>query len=260
MRFLVRRRGSLRELRPQETHLQGEQISLAYIHQSGASPGLLFVPGYHSDMQSRKAQAISEWAAEHGYSSTRFDYQGHGHSSGKFEDGTLGCWIDDALAVLDSVTEGPQILIGSSMGGWIAIRLALLRPHRIVGLIGIAAAPDFTEDLITPSLTDQQRLQSSGVLVLPDDDFVITAEFMQEARQHLVLREELPINIPVRLLHGMADQDVPWSVSRRLAECLTGTDVRLTLIKDGQHRLSRESDLKILRYQIGELVSSMSRG
>lgn len=251
MRFLERSGGCTPE---------HEQIPLAYVHQEGnVAPGLLFLPGYLSDMQSSKSAAVAKWAEEHGHPCTRFDYRGHGCSGGRLEEGILGQWIEDALTVLDLVTCGPQILIGSSMGGWIMIHLALLRPRRVVGMLGIAAAPDFTEDLIAPTLTpgDWQQLERSGSLVIPNEEqgCLVTAEFIREARQHLVMREGLAIDIPVRLLHGMADRDVPWATSQRLAERISGTNVQLTLIKDGQHRLSRQSDLMILERELGELVS-----
>jgi pimeloyl-ACP methyl ester carboxylesterase len=237
----------------------GERI--AYHHTLGDAPGVLFLGGFKSDMSGSKALALEAWCRARGRAFTRFDYHGHGQSSGAFVDGSIGRWRDDVLAVLDELTEGPQILVGSSMGGWIMLLVALARPHRVAGLIGIAAAADFTEDLIRASLNDAQRerLQREGLIRQPSeygpDPYPITAHLLDEARDHLLLRGALPISCPVRLLHGMRDADVPWQTSLRIAERLAGEDVRITLLKDGEHRLSRDADLVLLTDTLAELGS-----
>jgi pimeloyl-ACP methyl ester carboxylesterase len=222
-------------------------------------PGILFLSGYASDMQGTKASALGEWAAARGQAMTRFDYFGHGQSSGAMRDGSIGRWRDDALTVFDELTAGPQILVGSSMGGWIMLLLALARPERVAGLVGIASAPDFTEDLMWNlfSAEVQERILSEGAVHMPsnhgDAVFEISREFIEEGRQHLLLRAPIAIASTVRLLHGMADSDVPWRTSLRLLERLTSTDATLTLIKDGDHRLSRPRDLARIFAAVAEV-------
>ena len=236
----------------------------AYCIDSGdSSPGVLFLPGFRSDMQGNKAQALSAHCRERGKTGgrtcTRFDYFGHGRSSGDFRDGTIGRWRDDALAVLDQVTRGPQILVGSSMGCWIAFLVALARPERVAGLVGIAGAPDFTEDLVWDRLTEEQRrqLKEQGELVYDsayeDNPVPFTHRLIEEGRRHLILRAPIDLSCPVRLLHGMADPDVPYQTSLRLAARLTKTDVTVELIEDGDHRLSRDSDLARMLSIVDEL-------
>jgi pimeloyl-ACP methyl ester carboxylesterase len=225
---------------------------LAYRRVAGRvrGPGLLFLGGFNSDMTGIKATRLAEWAAARGQAMLCFDYLGHGQSSGPFRDGTIGRWRDDVLAVLDALTQGPQILIGSSMGGWLMLLAALARPERIAGLVGIAAAPDFTEDLMWDGMdaATRSRLAGEGEVSVPSDygeePYVITRALIEDGRQHLVLRGPIAIDRPVRLLHGMADPDVPYQTSISLAEKLTSADVTVTLIKDGDHRLSREEDLQ----------------
>lgn len=218
----------------------------------GRGPEVVFLGGFKSDMNGTKATALEAWAGRRGRPFTRFDYQGHGASSGRFDEGAIGVWLEDALAVIDQVTDGPLILVGSSMGAWIMIRVALARRARIAGLVGVAAAPDFTEDLIWGRLEPAARrtLMADGVWHRPssygDGPYPITRLLIEEARRHLVLRAPIDLDCPVRLLHGMADADVPWQTSLRLGERLTGADVRLTLVKDGDHRMSREPDIALL--------------
>jgi pimeloyl-ACP methyl ester carboxylesterase len=215
-------------------------------------PGVLFLPGFASDMTGVKATALEAWARGRGQALLRFDYSGHGQSDGAFGDGTIGRWTEDALAVLDQLTVGPQILVGSSMGGWIMLLAALARPSRIAGLVGIAAAPDFTEELMWAQMPApaRERLMRDGAILQPsrygEAPMRISRALIEEGRRHLLLRGPIDIRCPVRLLHGMADPDVPWQTSLRLAERLTGGDVMLTLIKDGDHRLSREDDLRLM--------------
>ncbi|MEX2311355.1 MAG: alpha/beta hydrolase, partial [Rhodospirillales bacterium] len=189
---------------------------IAYHNTAGKSPGVMFLTGFKSDMQGGKATALEEYCVRKGRAFTRFDYFGHGASSGAFEDGTIGRWTDDAVSVLDQVAEGPQILVGSSMGGWIMLLAALRRPQRIAGLVGIAAAPDFTRDLIPAALTPDQlkALDQQGYCDIPNcyDDqepYRIQKNLLDEGDQHLLLTGSIALNIPVRLIHGFDDQDVP---------------------------------------------------
>ncbi len=207
-------------------------------------PEVLFLGGFKSDMSGTKATYLEKLCDERGQTYTRFDYFGHGESSGTFTDGTIGGWLSDVLAMIDEVVEGPVILIGSSMGGWLMTLAALERPDRIHALLGIAAAPDFTEELIWAGLTDQGRkeLLRQGIYQTPsqyeNEGFPITLQLIEEGRQHLVLPKSIAVNCPVHLIHGAADQDVPWMLSRRLARRVKSTDVTLTLIKNGDHRLN----------------------
>ncbi len=222
-------------------------------------PGLIFLGGFMSDMSGTKARALEAYARRRGRDFLRFDYRGHGQSSGRFEDATIGDWLGDALAVLDAATEGPQILIGSSMGGWIALLVARARPERIAGVVGIAPAPDFTEDLIWGRATPEQRavLESVGHIDRPSDyseaPYRITHRLIEEGRNHLLLARPIPITCPVRLIHGMADVDVPWQASLRLAEALESTDVEVNLVKSAAHRLSEPEDLARLERAIEEI-------
>jgi pimeloyl-ACP methyl ester carboxylesterase len=229
------------------------------------TPGLMFLGGFMSDMSGGKAQALEAYAAARGRAFLRFDYRGHGASSGRFEDATIGDWAGDALAILDERTEGPQILVGSSMGGWIMLLVALARPGRVAGLVGIAAAPDFTEDLIWARATPAQRaaLESTGHVDNPsaysDAPYRITRRLIEEGRDHLLLHRPVALTCPVRLIHGLADPDVPWQTSLRLAEALHSTDVEITLVKGGGHRLSEPADLARLQRVI-EALDEVSGG
>ena len=234
-------------------------VSIAYHRTRGKSPGVVFLGGFMSDMTGTKAVTLEEFCRARGQAFLRFDYRGHGASSGRFEDGTIGLWADDALAAFDQLTDGPQILVGSSMGGWIALLTALARRGRVAGLVGIAAAPDFTEDLLWDTFPPDQRaaLLREGVLRLPseysDKPYSIALKLIEDGRRHLLLRETIDLACPVRLLHGMRDPDVPWQRSVKLAEQLAAPDVRVVLVKDGDHRLSREQDLALLCRSVEEL-------
>ncbi|HTY67451.1 MAG TPA: alpha/beta hydrolase [Alphaproteobacteria bacterium] len=234
-------------------------VSIAYHRTRGKSPGVVFLGGFMSDMTGTKAVTLEEFCRARGQAFLRFDYRGHGASSGRFEDGTIGLWADDALAAFDQLTDGPQILVGSSMGGWIALLTALARRGRVAGLVGIAAAPDFTEDLLWNAFPPDQRaaLLREGVLRLPseysDKPYSIALKLIEDGRRHLLLRETIDLACPVRLLHGMRDPDVPWQRSVKLAEQLAAPDVRVVLVKDGDHRLSREQDLALLCRSVEEL-------
>lgn len=248
---------------PHEMLTRADGTRLAYRRVAAPAgdrrPGIVFLSGFASDMTGTKSVALEAWARERRQALLRFDYAGHGQSSGAFRDGTIGRWTEDALAALDRLTQGPQILVGSSMGGWIMLLVALARPDRIAGLVGIAAAPDFTEDLMWAQMQEltRTRLMTEGVILQPsqyqDAPMEISRALIEDGRGHLLLRGPIDVRCPVRLLHGMSDPDVPWATSTRLAERLTGADVTVTLIKDGDHRLSREEDLRRLYAAIDEL-------
>jgi pimeloyl-ACP methyl ester carboxylesterase len=214
-------------------------------------------------MDGNKAVALDQFCARTGRNYLRFDYQGHGDSATRFEECTVGLWRDDALAVLDRVAQGRQILVGSSMGAWIALLVALAKPERIAGLVLIAAATDFTETLLWPRLgaARQQALLAEGALRIPSaydpDGYVVTRRLIEEGRRHLLLGGPIALVQPVRLLHGMADPDVPWQHSLRLVEALSGRDVVASFVKDGDHRLSRPQDLARLEAVIEELTAAL---
>lgn len=240
--------------------LETAGTTIAYRRTAGRNPGLVFLGGFRSDMTGIKATALEAWAKETGRAFVRFDYQGHGASGGEWEQGSIGQWRDDALAVLDRLTEGPQILVGSSMGGWIALLVALARPERVAGLLGIAPAPDFTERMIRSRLGPDQlaALERDGRFIAPSAydpaGYPITRHLLEEARAHLLLPGPIPITCPVRLLHGQRDPDIPWRTSLELAEALVGEDVRVVLVKDGDHRLSRDQDIALMLRLAGELI------
>lgn len=233
--------------------------SLAFVQHPGAGPGVVFLGGFNSDMTGTKAQFLDGWAHEQGRAFLRFDYSGHGQSSGAFEQGCIGDWYQDALAVLDHLTQGPQILVGSSMGGWIALLLARARPERVAALVGIAAAPDFTEDSMWAGFDEGQRaaLLRDGHVDLPSDysaePYRITRRLIEDGRRHLVLRTSLDLPFPVRLLQGTEDTDVPMSVALRLMEHAASPDLRLTLVKGADHRFSNPENLALLAQTLQEL-------
>src|SRR5438270_193539 len=226
----------------------------------GAAPGIVFLGGFRSDITGTKALFLDEYCRRRGRAYVRFDYFGHGMSSGDIALGTVGRWRDDAVAVIDSLTEGPQILVGSSMGGWIMLLAALARPERIAALVGIAAAPDFTQELLWSRLGPEQRreIEETGRVVLPSDydpaGYLYTRALIEDGRRHLLLGGPIPLDIPVRLLHGLADASVPWQLSLRLAERLSSRNVTVTLVKGGDHRLSSEPDLSRLAGVLDDLV------
>ncbi|MFT5439727.1 MAG: pimeloyl-ACP methyl ester carboxylesterase [Alphaproteobacteria bacterium] len=222
---------------------------IAYYLTPGASPGIIFLGGFKSDMAGTKAIALEQHCRTAGRAFLRFDYQGHGQSSGAFTDGCIGDWAGDAIAALDSLTDGPQILVGSSMGGWIMLLAALARRERVAGLIGLAAAPDFTEALMWQNFSPEIRdaIERNGAYNAPteygDEPYTITRKLIEEGRNHLLLDEPIALHCPVHLIHGQQDADVPWQHSLRTAEQLRSDQVAITLIKDGDHRLSRDQDL-----------------
>ncbi|MSO54790.1 MAG: alpha/beta hydrolase [Rhodospirillales bacterium] len=221
--------------------------TIAYHRRIGRTAGVVCLHGLGSDMTGAKVLAIEALCRRQRRAFVRFDYFGHGSSSGRFTDGTVGRWRDDTLAVIDRLTEGPIVVVGSSLGGWIATLAARACP-RIRGLVATAPAPDFTEDLIAKNLTAAQRatLKRDGLVLIPNPygpPHPVTQTFLTESRNHLVLRREHRLTIPVRLIHGMEDSSVPWQTSLRFAEALGSPDTEVTLVKAGDHRLSEPKDL-----------------
>jgi pimeloyl-ACP methyl ester carboxylesterase len=240
---------------------RGDGIRLAWAKTEGRGPTVVFLPGFRSDMTGDKATSLAAFCAGSGHAMLRFDYSGHGASDGAFTDGTIGTWAEDARVAIERLTEGQLILVGSSMGGWIALLTALALNRRIAALVGIAAAPDFTVRMMSERLSLQQRvtLSQDGIVYLPSpygEPTPITQALIEDGAKHLVLTGPIPLDCPVRLLHGQADPDVPWSLSLRIAEYLTAKDVEVILIKDGDHRLSRPHDLALLQRTVGALLES----
>ena len=238
---------------------RGDGVELAWALTPGRGPTSVFLPGYKSDMTGAKALETEAFCVANGLACLRLDYSGHGASGGPFDEGTIGRWTEDALLLIDRLTKGPLVLIGSSMGGWIALLAALARQARVAGLIGIAAAPDFTEELMWGGMTPEERaaLARDGVLHVPSqygDPYPVTMRLIEDGRRRLVLDRPIPLACPVRLLHGQRDPDVPWQTALRIAERLEAEDVRITLVKDGDHRLSRPQDLALLRGALRELL------
>lgn len=221
--------------------------ALAFRRVDGSGPTVVWIGGFRSDMEGTKALALDAAARERGWNYLRYDHFAHGASSGDWRKATIGRWREDAMAVIDSL-DGPVIPVGSSMGGWVALLLALARPDRLAGLVLVNPAPDFTEDLMWPGLADHERqaiLREGGTLVVEEGlgEYVLTREMFEEARQWLLLRGALPVTAPVQILQGRADDVVPWRRQTTLIERLTGADVTLDLIDGGDHRLSAPADL-----------------
>ena len=227
---------------------RSDGVRLAYRYEQGTGPTLIFLPGYMSDMQGSKAQALAAWAAEQGRAMLRLDYSGCGESEGAFEDGTLDIWRDDALAVIAEAQAGPCILIGSSMGGWLMLLVAEALGAQVTAMVGIAAAPDFTDWDFNEA--DRATIAANGRIERPSDygfePMLITQAFWQSGQNNLRLYGDIAIDCPVRLIHGQCDYDVPWETSLKLARQLRSSDVQAILVKDGDHRLSRDQDIALL--------------
>jgi pimeloyl-ACP methyl ester carboxylesterase len=235
---------------PNFLDVAGKQI--AWRGREGEGPGIVFLGGFASDMLGTKAEFLDEWCAKRGRAYLRLDYSGHGESSGEFIDGCIGEWAADAIAGVDQLTKGPQIIVGSSMGGWIGLLLARALPDRVAAFVGIAAAPDFTEDLMWSDFDQSIRDQiiNEGVYWEPseysDEPTPITRKLIEDGRNQLVLRSSLQIDGPVRLIQGMQDPEVPWQHAIKIAEHLDGGDVDVILRKSSDHRLSEPEDLAVL--------------
>lgn len=236
---------------------------LAYHKTDGAGPGVVFLGGFKSDMEGTKALYLEDWARRTGRAFLRFDYSGHGQSSEAFTDGCIGDWAEDARAVIDALSDGPQLLVGSSMGGWISLLTARTMPERVAGLVTIAAAPDFTEDSMWAGFSQAQKaeLAESGQVALPseyDEPYIITAKLIEEGRQNLVLRDPLNLPFPTRFLQGTADADVDMSVALRLLDHATGDDMRLTLVKGADHRFSDEACLAMIEASVEDVLAHVT--
>ena len=240
--------------------------SIAYHQFKGKGPGVVFLTGFMSDMEGGKALALEEACKARGQSFLRFDYTGHGESSGKFEDGAIGRWSQDAIETIDALCDEPQILVGSSMGGWCMLLAALALPKKVAGLVGIAAAPDFTEDLLEKDMSPEQKatLKKDGVVYVYSeygpDPTPYTQKLIDDGKNHLLLRSPIPLTCPVRLLHGMQDPDVPWQTSLRIAQMVQADDVVMHFIKDGDHRLSRDQDIERLINTVTDLSVQIEEG
>ena len=227
--------------------------------------GLVWFGGFKSDMTGTKAQAVAAWARRAQRDLTRFDYFAHGASSGDFTDGTITRWRDDAWAVIDELTTGPLVLIGSSMGGWISLLAALSRPERVKALLLIAPAPDFTEELMWKGFTPEIRetIMREGVYEEPSDydpePYRITRQLIEDGRRHLLLGDKIPLTFPVRILQGMKDPDVPYAHALRLVDALASDDVILHLKKDGDHRLSEPDDIATLTTALEKLLADLEK-
>ncbi|MCZ6764902.1 MAG: alpha/beta hydrolase [Alphaproteobacteria bacterium] len=244
---------------------RGDGEFIAYQAGAGAGPAVVFCPGFNSDMAGIKATALADFCAAESRAYVRFDYFGHGLSSGDVIDGTIGRWADDAVAVIDHLTDGPVVLVGSSMGGWIMLLAALARPERIAGLVGIAPAPDFTRRLWDNATDDvRHTLKTEGVYRRPsqysDEPYTFTLKLIEDGNARTLLdRPPIPIHCPVRILHGMADPDVPWALSLALVDALASKDVDVTFVKSGDHRLSTPSDIDLLTTTVGKLLAITDR-
>ena len=239
---------------------QGRRI--AYNRLDGIGPGVVFLGGFRSDMQGTKALFLEEWARVQGLPFLRFDYSGHGESSGAFEAGCIGEWFADAMAVVEALTEGPQVLVGSSMGGWISLLLARSLPGRVAGLVTVAAAPDFTERGFWAEFSEleQAKLMREGRLLRPSDygePYIITRKLIEDGRDHLLLQAPLDLPFPVRMLQGTADADVPVLWATDLIAHATGKDMRLTLVKGADHRFSDGECLGLIAAAVDEVLARL---
>lgn len=241
----------------EQSFVERAGVRLALRHRPGRGPTIVFLPGYGSDMAGGKAVALDAWADATGRAMIRLDYAGCGESGGRFEDGTIESWRDDALAAITTV-DGPLVLVGSSMGGWLALLAALALGDRVAGLVGIAAAPDFTDWGFTDA--EKTALRRDGRLLRPspysDEPTLTTLALWESGQRNLLLGGPIPLACPVRLLHGQADGDVPWATAPRVAAALGSADVQTILVKDGDHRLSRAQDIALLIATAAALVET----
>lgn len=246
-----------------ESSQNARGVRIAFQRSAGAGPTLVWICGFRSDMGGTKAAWLHKRADAAGRAFLRFDVTGCGQSGGAFEDGTIGIWLADALHVIDTATEGPLILVGSSMGGWLSLLIARARPERVKGLMLIAPAPDFTERLMWPEMGDAARrdVLEKGVWLRPsaydDTPTPITRALIEDGRDHLLMDSAIPFAGPVRIVHGQADPDVPWGLSLELAERLASDDVQITFVKNGDHRLSTPRDLDLLGAVLEELYEDI---
>jgi len=233
---------------------------IAYHYSEAKGPTVVFCGGYMSDMEGTKAIFLENSCKELGISYLMFDYSGHGKSSEEFVDGTIGIWTQDALSVIDEVTKGELIIVGSSMGGWIGLLVSLARKDRLKAFIGIAAAPDFTRELMWDNYSPaiKETLKRDGIYLEPsdysDEPYKVSYKLIQDGENHILLNEPIDLNCPIRLFHGLFDEDVPYSYSSRIAEKVISNDVIISFNKSGDHRLSSEADLNRLKQAICEFI------
>lgn len=246
-------------MREETGMIDGPNGRLAFRRIEGEGPAIVWFGGFRSDMTGTKAEALAVWAAQSGRAFLRFDYSGHGASEGRFEDGTISAWLADALVAIDRLTRGKLVLVGSSMGGWIAALAALRLKERLTGLVFISPAPDFTEELIWNEMTGPEReaILRDGRFVehspYSDEPTIITRALIEDGRRHLLLGGPIDITRPIRILQGMADHDVPWRHALKFAECLQTDDLELTLIKAGDHRLSKPHEIAKIIDAVGSI-------
>ena len=242
---------------------------LAYVYvppraDKNSWPLVMFCGGYRSDMNGTKAIYLQEQCEARGQGFVRFDYSGHGLSEGHFDEGTIGAWMNDALDILDYVARGPVLIVGSSMGGWMALLIARARAGRVQGVVGIAAAPDFSEDLFSRLSPEQQEeMMSEGFVKVPndysDEPYHYSRSFYEEAKTHLLLENPQNIDFPIRLIQGMKDNDVPWETAVRIQKNYSGGDVDIVFVDDGDHRLSRPEDLELIDREVQNLSEMVAR-
>lgn len=247
------------DLNPPLWLVRADGVRLAYRHQPGKGPTLVFLPGYMSDMQGSKALALETWAIRKGRAMLRLDYSGCGESEGVFEAGTLDIWRDDVLLIIDLLIRGPVVLVGSSMGGWLALLIARALPGQVVAMVGIASAPDFTDWGFSDE--EKEQLQKYGRLERASEygpePMITTRGFWQSGKANRMLQSEIAIDCPVRLIHGQRDSDVPWQISLDIAAKLRSADVQTLLIKDGDHRLSRSQDIAVMLQTVQDLLEAI---
>ena len=253
----------VRHMQVKSEYIINQSGKIAYNRVLGKSPGVVFFCGHGSDKEGSKALFIEAWAKNYGQAFLRFDYSGHGSSEGVFLETNISDWTRDAITVVDNLTEGPQILVGSSLGGWIMLNVAVERPSRVAALIGIAAAPDFTEDLIWQPLDASSRsaFKADGQIVMENpyanDPVIYPYHLIEDGRQHLRLRGPLSITQPVRLLHGIHDTEVPWQTALALPDCLQSNDVLLHFDKAATHRFSDPAQLQSIQATLEQLISQI---
>lgn len=244
--------------------LRPDGETIAYMPRAGKHPGVVWLGGFKSEMSGTKAQALDAWAVREGHAYLRFDYSGHGRSSGDFREGTISRWRDDALAAIDRLTSGPQILVGSSMGGWLALLAAKARPERVAGLLLVAPAADFTEALLWARLPEsaQRQIMEKGEWQRPSaydpEPYTITRGLIEDGRKHLLMEAPIRLACPVRILQGMEDPDVPWEHGLKLTR-LIEADVALTLVKQGDHRLSTPENLALIERTLNGLIADVTK-
>ncbi|KAM6144478.1 palmitoyl-protein thioesterase ABHD10, mitochondrial [Phoenicopterus ruber ruber] len=241
-----------------------DRPNLAYHKLKGRNPGVIFLPGFNSNMNGLKATALEDFCSSLGHAFVRFDYTGCGSSDGKFEECTIGKWRKDVLSILDELTDGPQILVGSSLGGWLMLHAAIARPDKVAALVGVAVAADH---LVTTfkklPIEAQKEIEEKGEWKFPtkhneEGYYSLTYDFIREAENHCVLNSPIPITCPIRLIHGMKDGDVPWQISMQVADCVVSKDVDVILRKIGQHRMSEKEDTKLLVNTVDDLIDKLA--